>query len=179
MPREKKLYDENGKEVPTFRQLGITPEIENEHLMQGEQHFERWFLAKKTAWQAANELKKHQNLSKKAEKERLLSLNHWYNALPKSEIRKLILSASDKKDQVFEIFLLKIKINSPLYRYYLQLIERVEESRLELPLIPYSKLKRFPKYSRELNKLRGSSHSFIAMFTSCFPPIDKNRDLEL
>lgn len=175
MPKVKKVYDENGREIPTFKQLGITPDDEFREMQLGDEHYKRWFLSKVAAWQALNEPKRAQKCVIKSERERVAHLNFWYNSMPKDQVRRLILSAASKKDQVFEVFLLKIKMNSPLYKYYLELIDRVQEDRITLPTIPYSKLKRFPIYNKESDKLQGSSHAFVAMFTSCFPPKKKRR----
>ena len=174
MPRKKRLYDENGKYIPNYKELGITPEIEQGKMEMGEELFNKWYQSKVEAWQLVNEPKLIQKESARAERERVAEINHWYNSLDSKKKRSLILSAASKKDVVFEVFLTKIKMTSPLYMYYLNLISRIEEENLDTPTIEYSKLTRFPKYSRKDDKLIGSSHAFVAMFTSCFPPNRKS-----
>ena len=174
MPRKKRVYDENGKVVPTIKDLGITPQIEQSKMEMGRELYQEWYEKKVEAWQLVNEPKIQQEKMAKAAKEKLKEVNHWYNEMPKAKVRSLILSAASKKDVVFEVFLTKIKMTSPLYMYYLNLISRIEEENLDTPTIEYSKLTRFHKYSRKDDKLIGSSHAFVAMFTSCFPPNRKS-----
>lgn len=170
MPRKKRLYDKNGRYLPTFKELGITPEIEQSKMEMGRELYEKWYQSKVDAWQLVNEPKLQQEKATKAAREKLKEVNHWYNDMPKTKVRSLILSAASKKDVVFEVFLTKIKMSSPLYMYYLNLISRIEDENLDIPTVEYSKLIRFPKYSLKDDKLVGSSHAFVAMFTSCFPP---------
>jgi hypothetical protein len=169
----KKVYDELGREIPTFKQLGITPEIEAREMEKGGESFDRYYLAKREAWQLVNERKKAQRLSAKnvsnLERERL----HWYNSLPDSKKTELISRAVSKKGELFETFLVTLDGNSPLFMYYFDLTDRVFMDNLSLNPIPYNKLKKFPDYDIHNDKLSGSIHSIMLLFRTCFPPIKR------
>lgn len=180
MPRKKKLYDKNGRYVPTFKELGITDAVHDEKAELPQDEYEKWYSSKLEAWQLVNESRLEQEKKIRAERNRITELNHWYNQLPNSKVRALILSASHQKDLVFETFLTKIKVKSPLFGYYLNLVGRIEDDNLTTPVVSFSKLSKFPKYSIKDDKLIGSSHCFVAMFISCFPPRAKgNKSLIL
>ena len=171
----KKRFDENGSEVPTFKQLGITPEIENKEMSKGDEHFNRWYDSKVKAWQANKRLKNQQLSARRAERDSINRHNHWYNSLPIEKKNELILRAMANKDEIFEVFLKQLSFSSPLYQYYFNLLDRVKPENISIKSVEYSKLKRFPSYRIADDKLEGSPINYITMFINCFPPKNKSK----
>ena len=169
----KKVYDELGREIPTFKQLGITPEIESREMAKGGESFDRFYLARLEAWQLVNERKKAQRIASKSAGESVKERMHWYNSLGEEKVKALILRVVDKRDDVFELFFKKLNFKSPLHSYYFNLLDRVKPENLSIRPAPYSKLKRFPSYNFKSDKLEGSIFSFMALFVHCFPPIKR------
>lgn len=169
----KKVYDELGREIPTFKQMGITPEIEAREMAKGGESFDRFYLARLEAWQLVNERKKAQKIAAKnvsnVEKERL----HWYNSLSVEKKIELISRLVAKKSEIFDSYLLGMNAKSPLFLYYFNLTDRVFVENITLNPVPYTKLKKFPDYDIANDKLSGSIHSYMVLIRNCFPPISR------
>lgn len=165
----KKVYDELGREIPTFKQMGITPEIEAREMAKGGESFDRFYLARKEAWQLVNERKKAQRIAARNDMASTKFKEHWYNSLGDAKVKEVILRVVEKKDSVFEVFLKKISIKSPLYGYYFDLLDRVTAENFTKPVLSYDKIRKFPEYDSADESLVGSSHAFVRLFVACFP----------
>jgi hypothetical protein len=174
-----KRFDQNGEELPTFKQLGITNEVEKREMEKGDEHFNQWYDDKVRKWQKLRKVRNSQLSAKKSESDKVYALNHWYNSMPPQDKKQNIMRVLSKKDEIFLEFLSTFSMKSPLYKYYYDLQDRINEENYNPKEVKISKLKRLPTYVKHSDMLSGSINSFIELFIICFPPIKKVKKTRL
>ena len=173
MARKKKQIDAYGNEVPTLEQLGVSHEEFDRRFEEDSVKSDKWYSAIVEVWQSRRKSELIAIDAKKAEKQRIEELNHWYNSLSKEKVGELITQSIDKKDEIISDMISHISKRSPLTGYYFSLGSRIVKENLETPKAAYKKLKKFPRYNSSSDRLVGSSDQFVTMFIVCFPPLDR------
>lgn len=169
----KKVYDKEGREIPHHNQLGISDQEFEERMMGDPDQFDRWYNPKVLGWQLKREADKRAFLVRKAEKEKIENATHWYNSLSAEKKTELISRIIPKASDIVALFLQKLPMSNPMYQYYIGLSNRVYRENLDLKGIPYSKLKKFPKYDLVEDQLTGAPDHFVSMMMIVFPPKGK------
>lgn len=169
----KRVYDKDGRIAPSLKDLGLTNEEFEAKLNESPEKVDSWYKAKVDLWHIQYAARNARFMAYKIEKEKLAESVHWYNSMSEKDVYRLIYRCIENKESIFEKFLIGLNFKSPLYKYYLDLIERITEDNYLKTKVLYSKLKKFPGYNPRNNCLEGSPDSFVTMFIKVFPPIKR------
>ena len=161
--QKRKVRDENGLEIPTDKQLGISYD---ELAEMPQEAVERLYIN----WREKQKIKKTQRNASIAERNLLKSNEHWYNSVSKTLLREAVLKTIPHYHIIMQS-LIKRSTPKSILDYYMSGYNRVNEMNLSLHSVSYTKLKRFPQYNSDKNCIEGSPSQIMIMYMELFPPI--------